>query len=169
MIKYKNSFLFLLIIYNLNSKIIHEENPFFLENYPVIIDINFSNEHIVKSELFYATAKKKGEFQMVCNDNYCFTIVDTSTGDEYIEYVIRVSLKSGEELETLPIKIKKLSLPEWQIAENISGFETIESSKDMVKGFSLNGFSLINNKIILKKKKKKIKIKLFNLIKTIKI
>lgn len=54
MIKYKNSLLFLLILYNLNSKIIHEKNPFFLENYPVIIDINFSNEHIIKSELFYA-------------------------------------------------------------------------------------------------------------------
>ncbi len=131
---------------NLHSKIIHEQIPFFVPDHPVIFDVNFSREQIDKAEIYYSTSSRKGNNVMQCNNFACVTILQTFITDMYIEYIIRIRLKSGEEFETPVLVVNKLTIPEWQIGENLSNFETIEASnvQNPIEGFSLNGFAIMD-------------------------
>ena len=145
------SSLLLLLIYGYGS-IIHEEPPFFIQDFPIVLDIIVTeNENLRKVQAFYKTPLEK-EFYistMDCNFTHCSTTIPAQSQRSF-QYFIKINMFSGNIIESEIVTIQMKELPDWQNNIDINNsFINLYGESKNFKGFSLDRTLFIKNKNIL--------------------
>jgi hypothetical protein len=140
--KYLSSILILTTF--LNGGVSHEQPPFFVKNFPVVLELNFSKDDDIK-DAFLSLIKngKTTNLKMICSSSNCRVAFPTGEDDNLIEYRLSANFCGGRELKTPIISIKSIPLPNWQLSDNFQ-FITIKSSEKL-KGFSENNILVRNS------------------------
>jgi excinuclease UvrABC ATPase subunit len=135
-VRYLKFLFFIVFVLNLHSSIIHEEPPYFIQNYPLILEVSFSEKEKIKLVQIVYKFPEQAEFSistMTCQWNKCKTIIPTHQA-YYLEYYIQIEFYPNKIIRSKTMKIYRVAIPAWQDIPQ-SGVLNLFGNKQELKGF----------------------------------
>jgi len=128
--------LLLILVTKFYGSIVHEQPPYFIPNFPLILEVSFSEQEEIKLVQIVYRFPEQPEFSistMSCQWNNCKTVIPTHKAF-YIEYYIQVEFYSHQIIRSKSVKIYRVPIPAWQ---NIPQFGILNlfGNKQELRGF----------------------------------
>jgi hypothetical protein len=106
------------------SRVIHEEIPYFVPDFPIVLELSFINEYSPqKVGVFWTNSSKDGYqyISMRCSNNHCkATLPAQSMQTPSLNYRLYFKTYNGKEVNSRTVIVNRVTLPPWQTLDGTS-------------------------------------------------